>query len=96
MESGAGLVVGDAHIGAKVTKLVECPRFRRARVRRRQHADFPTGLTVRAERVEHRRDPATSDEGHYDIDSVGRVDLCQHLITDARLARRIRQQRCVE
>ena len=77
VESGAGLVVGDANIGAEVAKLIERPRFRRSRVRRRQHPNLASRLTVGTERVEHRRDPAAPDERHDDIDPVGRVDLRQ-------------------
>jgi len=48
------------------------------------------------ERIEHGRDPAAPDERHDDIDPVGRVDLREHLVAHAWLARRVGQEGRVE
>ena len=52
--------------------------------------------TVTSERIEHRIDSAQPNEGHHDVDRVGRVDLGAQLVTDGRLAARVRQERGVE
>ena len=96
VEPRGRLIVGDANVGAEVAKFIERPRFGRSRVRRRQHPELASRLTVGAERIEHRRDPAAPNEGHDDVDAVGGMDLGQHLVADARLAGRVRQERRVE
>src|SRR3569623_188061 len=46
VQTGAGHVVGDANVGTKPTKLITCPRLRRAGVRRRQDPDLTAGTAV--------------------------------------------------
>jgi hypothetical protein len=51
---------------------------------------------VRPQRLEQRLDAAATDEGHDEVDAVGRRDLREHLAPDTRLARCVGQERRVE
>ncbi len=53
-------------------------------------------IAVVPEGVEQRSDAAASDEGHDDVDSVGRLDLRPQLVPQIRLAGRVREERRVE
>ena len=78
-------VVGDAHLGAEVDELVE---RRGARSSRCRSSSGPA--TARRPRsggagVEQRGDPAAPDEGHHDVDRVGRLDLRAQLVPQRRV-----------
>ena len=89
-------VVGDANVGAEVDELVERRALGRVGVRRREHPQPTAGLAVPAQAVEQRTDPAAADEGHHDVDRVGRLDLRPQLAPQRRLARRVGEQGRVE
>ncbi len=89
-------VVGDPDVGTEVDELVERGLLGRAGVGRGQHPERRSRLAVAAEGVEQGSDAAAADEGHDDVDAVGRLDLGPQLAPQVRLARRVGEQRRVE
>ena len=77
-------------------ELVERPPLGRAGVGRREDAQRPARPRSGGEGVEQRSDAAAADERHDDVDRVGRLDLRAQLVPQARLARRVGEQRRVE
>jgi hypothetical protein len=78
------LVVGDAYLRAELAKRVECFDLRGTRIDGREHAQRTTGRD--------RSDAGTPNERHHEIDAVCRLDLGEHLIANARLTRRVREE----
>jgi hypothetical protein len=54
-----------------------------------------TGTAVRTQRIDQRRDSATANKRHDDVNPISRVNLSQHLIAHPRLTWGIRKQRRV-
>ena len=96
VETGGAEVVGNAHIGAKAGQLVERSPFGGAGVDGGEHTQRSAAFAVTTERREKRVDAAASDEGHDDIDGVGRIDFGVELVEQARLAGRVGEKRGVE
>jgi hypothetical protein len=70
--------------------------FGRPRVGRGQHPQTTAPAAVASERVEQGSDAASADEGHHDVDPVGRFDLGAELVPEVRLTRCVGEQRRVE
>ena len=91
MQPRASRVVGHPDVGPAFTQLIESARFCRSGIGRRQHSEFAARRAVIPQSWHQRRDAASADKGHHDIDAISRMDFCENLVADARLPRCIRQ-----
>ncbi len=96
MEARRRDVVGDPNLHPGGDERIERLHLRGAGVGRRQHAGDPPFAAMKAQRIEHRLDAGTPNEGHHHIDAIGRVDLRQNLIPNTRFPGGIRQERRIE
>ncbi len=96
VQPSSGQVVGDPDRSSELGQFIQGPAFGRSGVGRREHSHRLAVLAVASERLEQRRDAAAADEGHDEVDAVGRFDLGTDLAPKARLARRVRQERRVQ
>lgn len=92
MEPCAGSVVGDLHVGTDVGQGLQRPELGCPRVRGGDHPQRPAGSSVPVERKQQVTHTRPADEGQYEIDAVGGLDLGRDLPTDGRLVAGVRHQ----
>jgi hypothetical protein len=89
-------IVGDPDLSSELGQQIKCLGFSRTGVRGGQYSKPLASTAVVAQRVCEWQKPAAPYKGHHDVDCVRRLDLGQDLPAHSGLARRIRQQRCIQ
>ena len=64
-------VIRHADVRPELAERIQGPSFCRPRIGRRQDAQLTTVLTMVAKRVEERRDTASANERHHQVDAIG-------------------------
>ena len=96
MEPVLGRVVGDTDFSTCIDKGVECLLFRAVCIGRSEQPNALPPLAMPPDLSDEGADATPPHERHDDIDRVRRGDLGLDLVANARLARCIRENRCVD